>query len=93
MVKLSFPGLGIEEFSVNPVAFTVPIFGGIEVRWYGLIITLGIILAFTYCAYRSKQAGISFDDERIILGDIERDALFGALKIHRIHHYKFIEHL
>ncbi len=62
MVKMSFPGIGIGEFSVNPVAFTIPIFGGIEVRWYGIIITVGIILAFTYCAYRSKQEGILFDD-------------------------------
>lgn len=56
---MSFPGLGIDEFSVNPVAFGI---GNIEVRWYGLIIVLGIILAFCYCAYRAKQEGISFDD-------------------------------
>ena len=62
MIKIAFPGIGINEFSVNPVAFTIPIFGGIEVRWYGIIITVGIILAFTYCAYRAKQEGISFDD-------------------------------
>ena len=62
MVKISFEGLGIEPFSVNPVAFTIPIFGGLEVRWYGLIITLGIILAFTYCAFRCKHEGIKFDD-------------------------------
>lgn len=61
MVTISFPGIGIENFTVNPVAFTIPIFGGLEVRWYGLIITLGIILAFTYCAYRAKQEGIIFD--------------------------------
>ncbi|MBO5938793.1 MAG: prolipoprotein diacylglyceryl transferase [Clostridia bacterium] len=62
MVTMSFPGLGIDTFSVDPVAFTIPIFGGLEVRWYGLIITLGIILAFTYCAFRTKQEGIIFDD-------------------------------
>ncbi|MBR2293149.1 MAG: prolipoprotein diacylglyceryl transferase [Clostridia bacterium] len=62
MVTVSFPGLGIDNFTLNPVAFTLPIFGGIEVRFYGLIITLGIILAFTYCAYRAKQEGIIFDD-------------------------------
>ncbi len=62
MVTISFPGLGIENFTVNPVAFTIPIFGGLEVRWYGLIITLGIALAFLYCAYRAKQEGIVFDD-------------------------------
>ena len=62
MVTMSFPGLGIDTFSVDPVAFTIPIFGGLEVRWYGVIITLGIILAFLYCSYRSKAEGIIFDD-------------------------------
>lgn len=62
MKTISFPGLGIDNFQLNPVAFTIPLFGGIEVRWYGLIITLGIILAFTYCAFRAKHEGISFDD-------------------------------
>lgn len=62
MKTISFPGIGIDNFNVNPVAFTVPIFGGIEVRWYGIIITLGIILAFSYTAYRAKQESISFDD-------------------------------
>ncbi len=62
MVTMSFPGLGIDTFTVDPVAFTIPIFGGLEVRWYGLIITVGIILAFLYCAFRTKQEGIIFDD-------------------------------
>jgi len=62
MVTMSFPGLGIDTFSVDPVAFTIPIFGGLEVRWYGLIITLGIVLAFLYCSFRAKQEGILFDD-------------------------------
>ena len=62
MVTISFPGIGISEFTINPVAFQIPILGGIEVRWYGLLITLGIILAFSYCAYRAKQEGIDFDN-------------------------------
>lgn len=62
MVTISFPGLGIDAFTVNPVAFTLPILGGLEVRWYGLIITTGIILAFLYAAYRARQEGIVFDD-------------------------------
>ena len=62
MVNISFPGIGIDQFSVNPVAFELPIFGGLEVRWYGLIITTGIILAMIYCYYRSKQEGITVDD-------------------------------
>ncbi len=61
MVTISFPGLGIENFTVKSTAFTIPIFGGVSVRWYGLIITLGILLAFLYCAYRAKQEEIVFD--------------------------------
>ena len=62
MVNISFPGIGIDAFSVNKVAFTLPIGSGIAVRWYGIILTLGIILAICYCAYRAKEEGIIFDD-------------------------------
>ena len=60
LTTISFPGLGIDNFTINPVAFTL--FNKIDVRWYGILITIGIILAFTYCAYRTKQEGIIFDD-------------------------------
>ena len=59
MVTVSFPGLGIGEFSFNKVAFVI---GSIQVRWYGIIMVTGIILAFLYAYYRSKQEGVSFDD-------------------------------
>ena len=59
MVTISFPGLGISPFEVNPVAFAI---GNLEIRWYGLIITLGIVMAFLYTSYRSKQEGVIFDD-------------------------------
>ncbi len=62
MVTVSFPGLGIEGISFNKVAFTIPIGDGIQVRWYGIIMVTGIILAFLYANYRRKQEGISFDD-------------------------------
>ena len=51
-VFMSFPGLGIGEFVVNKVAFTLPIFGGLEIRWYGIIITVGMILAVLYAPQR-----------------------------------------
>lgn len=57
--QISFPGLSIPPFTVNPVAFSV---GGIEIRWYGIIIVLGIIAGFSYAAYRAKQSGLSLDD-------------------------------
>lgn len=56
---LSFPGLGIGEFSVNSVAFTL---FGKEVAWYGLIITFGMILAVLYVGWRAKQNNVKFDD-------------------------------
>ncbi len=59
MTTISFPGLGIGEFQINPVA--IPIGDG-GVRWYGILIAIGMILAFFYCAYRAKYEGISFDD-------------------------------
>lgn len=52
-VTVSFPGLGIGEFTLNKIAFTL--FGKLEVRWYGLIITAGIIFAFLYTIWRGKQ--------------------------------------
>ncbi|MBQ9469081.1 MAG: prolipoprotein diacylglyceryl transferase [Clostridia bacterium] len=56
---VSFEGLGIGQFRVNPVA--IPIFNGI--RFYGIIITIAIILAFLYVAkWRAKDAGYHFDD-------------------------------
>ena len=62
MVNISFPGIGIDAFSVNKVAFTLPIGGGLEIRWYGIIITFGIILAILYASKRAKDEGIIFDD-------------------------------
>lgn len=57
---VSFPGLGIDAFSMNKVAFSV---GDVEVRWYGVVITLGIVLAFLYAFWRGKRnEGIVFDD-------------------------------
>lgn len=57
--KLSFPGLGIGEFSVNSTAFTI---FGVEIAWYAIIITLGMIAAVTYTVLMSKKIGITFED-------------------------------
>lgn len=59
---VSFPGIGIDAFTIDKVAFSLPIFGGIEVRWYGVILTLGIVAGFLYALYRSKFEGVSTDD-------------------------------
>ncbi len=59
MVTVSFPGLGIGPLSFNKIAFSI---GKIEVRWYGIIIVCGILLAMSYAYYRSKFEKISLDD-------------------------------
>ena len=57
---LSFPGLGIEEFPVKEVAFSI---FGRDVAWYGVIITVGIMLAVAYVLNRAKYyEGIKEDD-------------------------------
>ena len=52
---IAFPGLGIEEFELNRAAFTIPIGDGITVYWYGIIIALGIVLAFSYFLWRATK--------------------------------------
>ncbi|MBQ2875859.1 MAG: prolipoprotein diacylglyceryl transferase [Clostridia bacterium] len=62
--KISFPGLGIGEFEVNSVAFELPWFGGetIEIAWYAVLITIGMICAVAYTIFRSRQIGITAED-------------------------------
>lgn len=52
MNHISFPGLGIKEFKLDPEAFNL---FGRPVMWYGVIISLGMILAVLYVLYRAKH--------------------------------------
>ena len=54
-VVISFPGFGIGEFTVDKIAFSI---GGLSVRWYGIILTLGIVAGVLYALFRSKEEGI-----------------------------------
>ena len=56
---VSFPGLGIEPFSFDRVAFDL---FGKPIYWYGVIIMLGIVAAFIHAYLRCKQEGIKGDD-------------------------------
>ena len=54
---IEFPGLGIE---MNPpTGFSI---GSFEIRFYGLIIALGLVLAVVYALRRKEQFGLSEDD-------------------------------
>ena len=59
MITLSFPGLGINEFTVDPIAFKI---GSVEIRWYGIIIVSAIFLALGYCFIRAKHEQIKSED-------------------------------
>lgn len=65
--EIQFPKLGW-EFHIDPTAFTI---GGIEVKWYGIIIAIGLALAVLYCFPRMKRFGI--DPDRAV------DAVLGGV--------------
>ena len=59
--KISFPGLGIDEFSVNSVAFTIP-GTQIDIAWYAIIITFGMLCCIAYAVLQSRKIGMTLDD-------------------------------
>ncbi len=58
--KVGFPGLGIKDFSISEIAFSIT--ENIQIRWYALCIVLGMIAAVTYAFIRAKRYGFIFDD-------------------------------
>lgn len=56
---VSFPKLGIKDINLDPVAFRI---FGLTVRWYGLIICVGMILAVAYILTRAKHEKVKSDD-------------------------------
>ena len=65
--QVIFPKLGI-DITNNDTAFTL---FGLEIKWYGLLITLGMLLAMIYCFSQMKKYGI--DPDRAI------DAVIGGI--------------
>ena len=59
MNEIGFPGLGLDPILIDSTAFTV---FGHDIKWYGVIICLGMILAYYYGWTRSKYEGIKTDD-------------------------------
>ncbi len=55
--KISFPNLGW-EFTIDPTAFTI---FGLEINWYGIIITFGMFVAMLWCFPKMKRFGIDYD--------------------------------
>lgn len=57
MFNVSFPGLGW-EFQINQEVFS---FNNFHIRWYGLIIAVGLVLAVIYGCCSAKRFGITSD--------------------------------
>jgi len=59
MNTVSFPGLGIGSFTVNSEAFSI---GNISVKWYAILICVGLLVAFVYCERKAAYFGLNSDD-------------------------------
>ena len=57
--QISFPGLGIGEFTIDPTAFQL---GNRPIAWYGIIITSAIIFTVFYIYLRGKRKHLILDD-------------------------------
>ena len=57
--SVEFPNLFSGDIEINRVAFTL---FGIDIYWYGILIAVGVILAFSYALKRSKKVGLISDN-------------------------------
>ena len=89
MNGISFPGLGIDEFWIDPVAFTV---FGKDVMWYGILITLGIICAYLTARVRARYEHIDEDTFFDIAMVTVLMGIVGARLYYVVFYGGFIEH-
>lgn len=59
MDKIEFPNLFSGSLNINRVAFSI---FGLDIYWYGIIIAVGVILAFSYGMKRARQVGLLSDE-------------------------------
>ncbi|NLY42446.1 MAG: prolipoprotein diacylglyceryl transferase [Clostridiaceae bacterium] len=55
MQPIGFPGLGL-EFNIDPVAFRA---FGIPIYWYGIIISIGFMIAVILAHYEARRVGLN----------------------------------
>lgn len=78
---VQFPGLGW-SFHIDPTVFSI---GSFEVKWYGVLIGLGFLLAFVYGLWMSKRMGI----DRSKLIDTAIFGLIGGIVGARLYYVLF----
>lgn len=68
MYNVEFPGLGV-HVTINPIAFSI---GQYSIKWYGVIIAVGFLLAFLYAMASCKKFHMDQDrlTDTIIVGII-----------------------
>ena len=79
---VSFPGLGIEPFSMNRIAFSL---FGRPIYWYGLLIAGAFLAGIAYILSRSRRFGL--DSDRVM--DVLLAAMIGAIVGARVYYVIF----
>lgn len=82
---ISFPDLGL-SFELDPIAFSL---GGLEVRWYGICICLGLILAVAYAYPRFSRFGTNDDQVMNLLLLCIPAAVLGARAYYVIYKWDY----
>lgn len=72
MPNIYFPHLNL-SFNISPVAFEI---FGIKIYWYGIIITLGMILGTAISAYMAKKEDL---DPELIMDFVLYDIIFALI--------------
>lgn len=57
--SVEFPNLFSGDIEINRVAFSL---FGFDIYWYGILIAVGVILAFSYALKRAKKVGLIADN-------------------------------
>ncbi len=78
---VTFPNLGF-SFDINTTAFTV---FGLEVKWYGILIAVGFLLAFIYALASCKKMNI--DQDKLI--DVVIVGIIGGIIGARLYYVLF----
>lgn len=73
------------EFSIDRVAFTIPVGNGYNVYWYGIIIAVGVMLAMIYGFRSAKRFGI--DPDR--MSDVVIVSIIGSIICARLYYVIF----
>ncbi len=79
--RITFPYLGI-ELDVKSVCFTI---GNFEIKWYGVMIGIGLLLALKYCFSKVKNFGI--DGSKVI--DTVFAGMIGGIICARVYYLIF----